>query len=128
MTKQELTNLCKEWSEYLQQYSNEKYFIGENGKLMFQTDDFELMDTTEGDLVEDINDTFDEHINKIDRHNLFIDFIEKILMLEYGKPQWQMVLNLLNAMPRDACRNYVESEMNKQFSTPAEKVDFLMCV
>ena len=36
MTKQELTNLCKGWSKYLQQYSNEKYLVDENGIVMFQ--------------------------------------------------------------------------------------------
>ena len=128
MTKQELTNLCKEWSEYLQQYSNEKYFVDDNGKLMFQTDDFELMESSEGSLVSDIDVAFSEHIGTVNCHNLFIDYIEKVLMLEYGKPQWQMVLNLLNAMPRDACRNYVEGEIKERFSTPAEKVHFLMSV
>lgn len=131
MTNEELKELCETWTEYMQCSSGStetRYFIREDGQLMYETEDEDFFESTEQNLINDINDTFEDFL----RGKLFVwlqaEYIEEVIGIDYDsqKNLWLEIAEILHCMGYPRNQDYCLRKIKDKFWSPFDRADYLL--
>lgn len=129
MTKEELKQLCETWTEYLQCNSgslHEGYML--NGdEVVYITDDAEVLESSEEELIEDINTSFDDFLRSRLWSWIQAEYIEEVLGIDYDSQQtlWLQVAEILNHMGSPRNEVFCSGKIRDRFWSPLDRAEYL---
>lgn len=131
MEKEELTELCKIWTEYLQCSSGStdvRYFIREDGQLMYEDEDEDFYETTEQSLINDINDTFEDFLRGKLKSWIMSEYIEEVLGIDYDNQRrlWLEVAEVINHIGEPRSDEFCMNKIKDKFWSPFQRADYLL--
>ena len=131
MEKKDLKELCETWTEYLQCSSGStetRYFIREDGQLMYETEDEDFFESTEQNLINDINDTFDDFFRNKTIAWIQFEYIEEVLGIDWGTQQHLAteIAELIYAMGSPRREEYCLRKIKEKFWSVFQRADYML--
>lgn len=131
MEKKELRQLCETWTEYLQESTGSihiRYYLDEYDNMFFQTEDCEVLESSEEKLIEDINTSFEDFL----RGKLFdwlqAEYIEEVIGIDYDSQRhiWLEVAEILYRMGSPRNVEFCKDKIKDKFWSPFQRADYLL--
>lgn len=131
MEKKELQEICEVWTEYLQcstDNQNVRYFIREDGQLMYEDEDENLYESTEKKLIQDINDTFEDFFCDKQWSWIQAEYIEEVLGIDYDSQQttWLQVAEILSYMRWPRNEVFCLDKIKDKFWSPMQRAEYIL--
>ncbi len=131
MITKELRELCEVWTEYLQCNTGStevRYFIREDGQLMYEDEDEDFYESTENKLILDINDTFTDFFRDKQWSWIQAEYIEEVLGIDYDSQQtlWLQVAEVLNHMGNYSNEVFCLDKIKEKFWSPMQRAEYML--
>lgn len=130
MTKEEIKELCETWTEYLQCNSGSLHegYVLDGDKVCYITDDAEVLESSEQNLIQDINDTFEDFFKDKTIAWLQFEYIEEVLGIDYNTQQSLAleVAALIYAMGSPRREKYCLCKIKGKFWSPLDRAYYLL--
>lgn len=131
MEQKELELLCKAWTEYLQCSTcseNVRYFIREDGQLVYETEDEDFLETNEENLIKDITDTFDDYFRDKSWAWIKSEYIENVLRIDFDKQEhlWLAVSNLVEELGSPRRESYCLNKIKEEIYSAYDRTIYLL--
>lgn len=131
MTRQELTELCETWTEYLQcslDEQNVRWFVRDDGQLMYENEDEDFEEMEEDALVRDINDTFDDFFRDKQWAWIQAEYIDKVLGIDYYQQQgaYLEIAYLLGMIDHSKRMEHCTDEVKERYPDVFCRADYML--
>lgn len=131
MERRELQMLCETWTEYLQESTGSihiRYYLDEYDNMFFQTEDCEVLDSSEEKLIEDINTSFECFLSGKLFGWLQAEYIKEVIGIDYDIQQdvWLEVAEILHCMGYPRNQDYCLRKIKDKYWSPFDRADYLL--
>ena len=131
MTQEELKELCETWTEYLQcslDEENVRWFVRQDGQLMYENEDEDFEEMREDNLIQEINDTFEDFFRDKTWGWIQAEYIEEVLHIDYHTHRWLWleIAELVNHLDTIRREKFCLNKIYEHFDDPFKRADYML--